>query len=222
VTDGSIRGNKGPNERSPTMVRSRSLLAHAGVALSLLLLGAAPALAQGTKQAPKAKAPPPSPDRTPDVVFVPTPQEAVDKMLEMAGVKKGELVYDLGCGDGRIVVTAAKRYGARGVGVDIDPERVRESRANVKKNRVGNLVRILHADIFELDFSDASVVTLYLLPSLNVKLMPQLAKLKPGTRIISYDFDMAGAKPAETFKGETKDGRPYTIYKWIVPWEKDD
>jgi SAM-dependent methyltransferase len=164
----------------------------------------------------------PPPDRRPDVGFVPTPQEAVDKMLEVANIKKGERHYDLGCGDGRIVITAARKYGARAVGVDIDPERIEEATANVKEAGVEDLVTIRHADIFQTDFSDADVVTLYLLPHLNVKLMPKLAELKPGTRIISYEFDMEGAKPAATFDGTTDDGYPYKIYKWVVPWEEEE
>ena len=169
--------------------------------------------------APAERRAPPS--REPDIYFVPTPQEAVDKMLEMAGVRKGSKVYDLGCGDGRIVVTAAKRYGARGVGVDIDPRRVKESRANARQHGVEKLVTIKHADIFQTDFSDADVVTLYLLPELNVRLMPQLKKLKRGARIISYDFDMVGAKPAEIYQGKTSDGDSYQIFKWVVPWEDE-
>jgi SAM-dependent methyltransferase len=159
------------------------------------------------------------PARTPDVIFVPTPQEAVDKMLELAEVKKGEKVYDLGCGDGRIVVTAAKKFGAKGVGIDIDPQRIAESQANVRSNKVEQLVTIKESDIFKEDFSDADVVTLYLLPSLNVKLIPQLEKLKPGARIISYQFNMDGVKPKETYNGGN--GR-YTIYKWVAPLEKEN
>jgi tRNA G37 N-methylase Trm5 len=157
------------------------------------------------------------PKRTPDVIFVPTPQDAVEKMLELAEVKKGDKVYDLGCGDGRIVITAAKKYGAKGVGIDIDPQRIAESKENVRTNGVEKLVTIKNADIFEEDFSDANVVTLYLLPSLNVKLIPQLEKLKPGTRIVSYQFNMDGVKPKETYDGN---GR-YTIYKWVTPLEKE-
>jgi tRNA G37 N-methylase Trm5 len=165
---------------------------------------------------------PNNPNRTPDVIFVPTPQDAVDKMLELAQIKKGDLVYDLGCGDGRIVVTAAKKYGVTAVGVDIDPQRVKESRENVKKNGVEDLVTIKHADIFELDLSKVDVVTLYLLPDLNVKLMPQLKKMKPGSRIISYEFAMRGAKPTEVYQGNHKDrSYGYTIYKWVVPWEQE-
>jgi uncharacterized protein (TIGR03000 family) len=162
-------------------------------------------------------------DREPDVIYVPTPQEVVDKMLELAEVKKGDVVYDLGCGDGRIVVTAAKKYGVKAVGFDINPERVKESLENVRKNNVEKLVTIKKADIFTLDLSEASVVTLYLLPSLNVKLMPQLEKLKPGSRIVSHDFDMRGAKPKKVVKVSTPGTfeREHTVYLWVVPWEKE-
>ncbi len=163
--------------------------------------------------------------KKPDVIFVPTPQAVVDKMLEMAEIKPGDILYDLGCGDGRIVVTAAKKYGVRATGVDIDPRRVQESLENVRTNKVGHLVTIKEADIFELDFSDATVVTLYLLPELNVRLMPKLAKLKPGTRIVSNDFDMHGAKPKEIVHVQAdyydNSGREHTIYKWTVPWERE-
>ncbi len=157
------------------------------------------------------------PKRSPDVIFVPTPQDAVEKMLELAEVKKGDVVYDLGCGDGRIVVTAAKKHGARGIGIDIDPQRIAESKENVRTNGVEKLVTIKNADIFEETFSDATVITLYLLPSLNVKLIPQFDKLKPGTRIVSYQFNMDGVKPKETYTGN---GR-YTIYKWVTPLDKE-
>ena len=165
--------------------------------------------------------------RTPDVIYVPTPQPVVEKMLEMAEVKKGDVVYDLGCGDGRIVVTAAKKFGVKAVGFDIDPQRVKEAKENVRTNKVEHLVTIKQEDIFTLDLREASVVTLYLLPDLNVRLMPQLAKLKPGSRIVSHDFDMRGAKPVQTHQLSTKDGDgeehsgSHTIYKWLVPWEAD-
>jgi predicted RNA methylase len=154
----------------------------------------------------------------------------------MAEVKKGDVVYDLGCGDGRIVVTAAKKYGVKAVGFDIDPKRIKEARANVKENHVGRLVDIRQADIFKLDLREATVVTLYLLPELNVKLMPQLEKLKPGSRIVSHDFDMRGAKPVQVYRiseddisyeeyedeyGYEEFYDPPAIYKWIVPWEKE-
>ena len=161
--------------------------------------------------------------RKPDVIFVPTPQEVVDKMLELAEVKKDDLVYDLGCGDGRIVVTAAKKYGCRGVGYDINPKRIKESLENVEKNNVGNLVRIEQEDIFTLDLSDANVITLYLLPSLNVKLIPQLEKLKPGSRIVSHDFDMRGVTPDKVVKiNSDNEYSDHTIYLWTTPLKKED
>ncbi|MBM4024290.1 MAG: methyltransferase domain-containing protein [Planctomycetes bacterium] len=167
--------------------------------------------------------------RQPDVIYVPTPKAVVEKMLELAEVKPGDVVYDLGCGDGRIVVTAAKRYGVRAYGYDINPERVKESLENVRENGVEHLVSIDQEDIFTLDLSKANVITLYLLPSLNVKLMPQLAKCKPGTRIVSHDFDMRGAKPVVRLELNVNDdsdentnyGPSHTIYKWVVPWEEE-
>ena len=163
------------------------------------------------------------PFREPDILFVPTPQEAVDKMLELAQVKKDDLVYDLGCGDGRIVVTAAKRYGCKAVGYDIDRKRVKESLANVEKNNVGHLVRIEQRDIFTLDLSKANVITLYLLPELNVKLIPQLKKLKPGSRIVSHDFDMRGVKPDKVVKvNSDNEWDEHTIYLWTTPLKIED
>ena len=163
------------------------------------------------------------PTRKPDVIFVPTPPEVVDKMLELAEVKKDDLVYDLGCGDGRIVVTAAKRYGCKAVGYDIDPQRIKESLENVEKNKVGHLVRIEQKDIFKLDLRKANVITLYLLPSLNVKLIPQLEKLKPGSRIVSHDFDMEGVKPDKVVKVTSNDNSDeHTIYFWTTPLKKEN
>jgi len=162
--------------------------------------------------------------REPDVIFVPTPQEVVDKMLELAQVTKNDLVYDLGCGDGRIVVTAAKKFGCKAIGYDINPVRVKESRANVEKNNVGDLVRIEQKDIFTLDLSKANVVTLYLLPELNVKLIPQLEKLKPGSRIVSHDFDMRGVKPDKVVEVTTSDQNwnEHQVYLWTTPLKKED
>jgi tRNA A58 N-methylase Trm61 len=153
----------------------------------------------------------------PDVIFVPTPQEVVEKMLELAKVTKKDIVYDLGCGDGRIVVTAARKYGCKAKGFDVDPDRIKESKANVKKNKVGELVSIERKDIFKLDLRPASVITLYLLPDLNVKLVPQLKKMKPGTRIVSHSFDMRGYKPDKVVTVKTKDDREHTIYLWTIP-----
>jgi precorrin-6B methylase 2 len=184
-------------------------------------------LAQPTSPLAQAASPEPQekkqdkPTREPDVIFVPTPQEVVDRMLELAQVKKTDLVYDLGCGDGRIVVTAAKKYGCKAVGFDIDPQRIKESLENVRKNDVGKLVEIKHEDIFTLDLSKVDVVTLYLLPSLNVKLIPQLQKLKPGSRIVSHSFDMRGMKPKKVETVKTTDGGSHTVYLWITPLEKE-
>jgi trans-aconitate methyltransferase len=149
----------------------------------------------------------------PDVIFVPTPQEVVDKMLEIAKVGKDDVLYDLGSGDGRIPVTAAKRFGIRAVGIDIDPERIREANANAKKNGVTSLVQFRQENLFTTQFADATVITLYLLPDLNVKLRPRLlAELKPGTRIVSHQFDMGTWKPDRKVE---LNGR--TIYLWTIP-----
>ncbi|MHC4543326.1 MAG: methyltransferase domain-containing protein, partial [Planctomycetota bacterium] len=160
-------------------------------------------------------------EKKPDVIFVPTPNDVVDKMLELANVQKDDLVYDLGCGDGRIIVRAAKRFGCKAVGYDIDPERVKESLENVAKNNVGHLVTIEQKDIFTLDLSKANVITLYLLPSLNVKLIPQLEKLKPGSRIVSHEFRMKGIKPDKIVKlTSSKDNVQHKIFLWTTPLKK--
>jgi SAM-dependent methyltransferase len=163
------------------------------------------------------------PAKTPDVVYVPTPQPVVDKMLELVKPKKNDLVYDLGCGDGRIVVTAAKRFGTKAIGFDIDPVRVAEARENVKRNKVEHLVTIEERDIFTVDLSPANVVTLYLLPRLNVRLIPQLEKLKAGSRVVSHDFDMKGVQPERIVKVRPKGGdRDHTVYLFAVPLVKAD
>jgi precorrin-6B methylase 2/LEA14-like dessication related protein len=157
-----------------------------------------------------------------DVVYVPTPQDVVDKMLELADVEKDDLVYDLGCGDGRIVITAAKRYGCRAVGFDLDSRRVEESLQNVQKNNVENLVTIDQKDIFTLDLSEADVITLFLLSRLNVKLIPQLEKLKPGSRIVSHNFGMEGVKPDKVVTMPSSEDRfEHTIYLWTTPLKKE-
>jgi tRNA A58 N-methylase Trm61 len=161
--------------------------------------------------------------RRPDVIYVPTPQHVVERMLEMASVKKEDQVYDLGCGDGRIVITAAEKYGCKGVGYDIARERVEESLANVEKHAVGHLVQIEQKDIFTLDLSQADVITLYLLPELNVRLIPQLEKLKPGSRIVSHDFDMRGIKPDQVEMLEDSDDEygDHTLYLWVTPLKRE-
>ena len=154
--------------------------------------------------------------QAPDVIYVPTPYEVVDAMLKLADVKKGDVLYDLGSGDGRIPVTAAKKFGIRAVGVDIDPQRIEEAKENAKKNGVARLVEFRNEDLFRTPFGEATVVTLYLLPDLNVKLRPRLlAELKPGTRIVSHQFDMGTWKPEKRVE---LNGR--TIYLWTIPPRK--
>lgn len=147
-----------------------------------------------------------------DVPYVPTPPDVVAAMLTLADVHKGDVMYDLGCGDGRIVVTAAKKYGARATGIDIDPTRIKEARENAEKEGVSDLAKFRQEDLFTADFHDADVVTLYLLPSVNMKLRPKLQQLKPGTRIVSHSFDMEDWKPD---KRVDVDGR--MIYLWVIP-----
>lgn len=179
-------------------------------------LGAIAAHAQDGARAPvllaQAQPQTPAPARTPDVIFVPTPQAVVDEMLKVANVKKGDVLYDLGSGDGRIVITAAKRYGVRGIGIDIDPQRIAEATENAKKEGVSHLVTFKQTDLFATDISEATVVTLYLLPRLNVKLRPKLfAELKNGTRIVSHAFDMAEWEPEKTLKVDGRD-----VYYWTI------
>jgi SAM-dependent methyltransferase len=175
----------------------------------------APPAEGSSKPAPRK----PPTAKTPDVIFVPTPQPVVNKMLELAKPKKADVVYDLGCGDGRIVVTAAKRYGVRAFGFDVDPQRIEEARENVRKNKVEHLVTIEQKDIFELDLSPASVVTLYLLPDLNVRLIPQLAKLKPGSRIVSHDYDMRGVVPEQV--ASVRVNREHPVFLWRTPLKRE-
>jgi predicted RNA methylase len=162
----------------------------------------------------------PAPLRTPDVIFVPTPQEVVDVMLKIAKVTKNDVVYDLGSGDGRIPITAARVYGARSVGIDIDPERIRDANENLKsaaasERTILQRVRFLNQDLFTTDISEATVVTLYLLPSLNLKLIPKLNKeLKPGTRVVSHAFDM-GPDIKPKMDPVNVNGR--TVYYYTVP-----
>jgi SAM-dependent methyltransferase len=151
--------------------------------------------------------------RSPDVIFVPTPQEVVDAMLKLGEVHSGDVLYDLGCGDGRIVVSAAKQFGIRAVGIDINPERIAEAKQNAQENGVTSRVIFRNEDLFEADIHEASVVTLYLLTSLNLKLRPKLWRdLKPGTRIVSHSFDMGDWKPEKQMQVAG-----HTIYMWRVP-----
>jgi SAM-dependent methyltransferase len=178
----------------------------AGAALALLLAADVGALPQAGQKRPDA------PQLAP---YVPTPQEVVDRMLRLAQVDKGDVVYDLGCGDGRIPITAAKRFGARGVGVDIDPQRIAEANANAKKEGVTGLVSFRLQDAMTTDLSPATVVTLYLLSASNLKLRPILTKqLKPGARIVSHAFSMGDwqAEKVDTFTDSA--GSTRTLYLW--------
>jgi precorrin-6B methylase 2 len=158
---------------------------------------------------PKAEAP----ARQPDVVFVPTPHEVVEAMLDLAEVRDGDVLYDLGSGDGRIPIAAAKRFKVQAVGIDIDPQRIREAEANAKAAGVTNEVSFRQEDLFQADFSEATVVTLYLLDSLNEKLRPKLLReLKPGTRIVSHVFRMGDWDPEQT-----RDVSSSKIYRWTIP-----
>jgi len=150
--------------------------------------------------------------REPDVFYVPTPQPVVEAMLKMAKVTDKDVVYDLGCGDGRIPIAAAQEYGARGIGIDIDPARIAEANENAKAAGVTGKVTFLNQDLFTTDFSDATVVTLYLLPSLNERLIPKLKALKPGTRIVSHAFDMGSSWPPD----DRQDVGGKTIYFWVI------
>jgi len=155
------------------------------------------------------------------VPYVPTPQEVVERMLELAGVKKGDVVYDLGSGDGRIVVTAAKKYGVKAIGFEIDPERIKESHENIKKAGVGNLVEIRQQDIRTVDLSQASVLTMYLLPEVNLMIRPNIWKqMKPGSRVVSHDFDMGDWKPLKTENIKDSSSWDHTLYLWHVEANK--
>jgi predicted O-methyltransferase YrrM len=189
---------------------------------SILLAGCAQQTASNVQAQSPDSATSPSPTTTtaasPDVVYVPTPEAVVTTMMQLANVKPNDIVYDLGSGDGRIVITAIQKYGAKkGIGIDIDPERIKEAKANATKAGVSDRVTFQQQDLFKTDFSEATVVTLYLLPELNVKLRSQLFKqLKPGTRIVSHDFDMGDWKPEKTVKvkGPT---REHTVFFWRIP-----
>ena len=152
--------------------------------------------------------------REPDVIYLPTPHEAVTAMLKVANVGPGDIVYDLGSGDGRILITAVKDFGAgRGVGVDIDPAMILEANDNADRAKVGDRVRFLNQDLFDTDLREATVVTLYLLPWLNRKLMPKLkAELRPGSRIVAYRFDMGDWKPDQTLMVNGQ-----MLYFWTIP-----
>ncbi len=156
-----------------------------------------------------------------EVAPIPTPPDVVDKMLEMAGVTKDDVVWDLGCGDGRIVIAAAKKYGCKAAGFEIEPDLVAKSRENARAAGVEELVTIEERDIFTLDLSEATVVTLYLLPQMNEKLVPQIEKMKPGSRVVAHDFGIKGYKPADVVRMEsTEDESRHAVLLYTTPLEK--
>ena len=157
-----------------------------------------------------------SPAKPPDVPYVPTHEKIVAEMLKVAKVKKSDVLYDLGSGDGRIVITAARRFGTRGTGIELMPELVREARENARQAGVSGLAKFVEGDIFDADFSDATVVTLYLLPAVNMRLRPKLLALKPGTRIVSHNYDLGDWKPEQTIRIVLDDGEHF-VYYWVVP-----
>ncbi len=192
-------------------------MAHKKVVLYLVLATSFLALCCSSEEAQKNQG---AEVREPDVHFVPTPDEVVEVMLRLADVQEDDLVYDLGCGDGRIVVAAAQKAGSRAIGFDIDPEMVDKSVRTVQKAGVEDLVTIKEKDIFELDLSEASVITLYLLPHLNVKLLPQIKQMKPGSRIVSHAFDMKGFEPDVIATVFREDGGTSKVYLWTTPLRK--
>ena len=160
--------------------------------------------------------------RTPDVSFVTTPPDVVEAMVELADVTKDDVVYDLGCGDGRMVIAAARKHGCRGLGVDIDPERVAEARANAEAAGVQGLVKFRHQDIYDLDLGEASVVMMFLLSTVNERLVPQFERMKPGSRIVSHQFSIRGVKPRKVIQVRSKeDNMEHPVYLWVTPLERE-
>lgn len=190
------------NEQAFKMTRRGALLGVAALVAAPAIVGRAHAQAEPVPRL--------------DVPFVPTPQVVVDKMLEVAKIQKGDFLIDLGSGDGRIPVTAAQRYGVRALGVDINPQRIKEANERAQAAGVTNLVEFRQADLFETDISQANVLTMYLLPSVNMKLRPKIwSDMRPGSRVVSHAFDMGDWAPEQKF---TADGR--SVYLWTVPPRK--
>ena len=204
--------------RRATLIRLRVT----AIAVFAVIVAACAAVqnAEVRQQNPQQATPAPAQEQTKeikkDVPYVPTPQNVVEEMLTLAKVSKDDVVYDLGCGDGRLVITAVKKFGAkRGFGVDIDPQRIAESNENAKTAGVTDRVSFAVQDLFQTDMKDASVVTLYLLPAVNLKLRPKLwSELKPGTRVVSHSFDMGDWKPEKTI---TVQPGGQILHLWTIP-----
>ena len=190
----------------------RAAARHGAILLALVAVGSVADIG-GAQQSPVA----PPALRAPDVGYEPTPMEVVHAMLRLAKVNSGDVVYDLGCGDGRIVITAAREYGARGVCVDIDPARIAESWENARQANVIDRIRFLNEDLFVTDLGDATVVTLFLSPELNLAVRPKLRReLKRGSRIVSHWHHMGDWKPQEILRIRGDDGREGHVYLWTV------
>ena len=190
------------------MTSRRLTFAVSVVALGIAAVRPPVVAAQEVAAPPQEVAVPPKKD----VPYVPTPEPVVARMLELAELRKGDLLYDLGCGDGRIVIAAVKKAGVKGVCVDIDPARIQESKANARAAGVTDRIRFVEGDIFEVPFDDATVITMYLLPAVNLRLRPRLEALKPGTRIVSHAFDLGDWQPEQhVIEGGSQ------IYRWTVP-----
>jgi tRNA A58 N-methylase Trm61 len=184
------------------------------ITAALLILVVTPLVAEEHTEEPKWI-------RTPDVVYVGTPYDVVSEMLHMAQVNKDDLVVDLGCGDARILVLAAQKYGSRGIGYEIDPDMIRASRRNIEKNNVADLVQIIQADIFTVDISKADALPIYLLPEMNLRLLPQFETLKPGSRLVFHNYDLTGFVPdrkVEVISNE--DNTVHTLYLYTTPLKR--
>lgn len=196
------------------MYRYRKYTRQLIITAILLILFTAPLVAEENSDEPVFI-------QTPDVVYVGTPYDIVSQMLHIADVKKDDRVVDLGCGDARILVLAAQKYGSRGTGYEIDPVMVRESRKNAEKNNVSDLVEIIQADIFKVDISDADVLPIYLLPEMNLQLVPQFETLKPGSRLVFHNYDLTGYvydKKIEVISNE--DNSSHTLWLYTTPLKK--
>lgn len=192
------------------------------IALGLLAIVLLPATVGAEERSGRSPRTTPTPE-IPEIMFIPTPQDVVEAMLTLAEVKREDVVYDLGCGDGRIVVRAAQRFGCKAVGIDIDPLRIETAKSKVAQSRLEKLVEIRQGDLFEADLRPATVVMLYLHPKYNTRLIPQLKTLPPGSRVVSHLFDMPGVKPDKVLSVTSKEtGKRHVLYLWKTPLKLAD
>lgn len=219
-------------------MKRRSFLSLAGVSFSVTVVAGCNQKAENTFPVTQTTAEAQPIECQLDVPYLPTPQNVVEEIIKLADVKPDDILYDLGSGDGRIIITAAKKFGTQGVGVELNPERIQDAKENARKAGVSDRVQFLQQDLFQTDLSKATVVTMYLLPEVNLKLRPELFRqLKPGTRVVSHDFDMGTWKPQRVvrvqgpasgeymlFRDETcyttlapAQQRQHTLYYWVIP-----